>query len=374
VAKVYVVDDDEQVLHMVGLMLQRGGHEPTLLNNPQEGLAKILADKPDLVVLDVMMPGMSGHDICRQIRANKETANLPVLILTARAQDVDRLTALKSGADDYLSKPVTSQELIERVSHLISARAAEKESLREGVVLSFFSLRGGVGRTTLAVNLAGALRRVTQQEICVVDFSPSGGQAAVHLRLQPRASWADLSSVSSLDSDKLRSVMEVHPSGLLLLPAPAIPQPVTSPSAEMATAVLNLLRQEAAVVVLDLPPMLSPAVLAALSDSDIFIQLVAPDVVSAQLTMKAVKALQKPLTAVKQKMFVLNQQTVEAQLPQAAVERSLNARFAFQVGYDSNQSRALAQGIPLSLTTAQSPIPVVMRRMAEAIWQWVNQL
>jgi pilus assembly protein CpaE len=358
---------------MVGLMLQRGGHEPTLINNPQQGLAKVLADKPDLVILDVMMPGMSGHDICRQIRANKETADLPVLILTARAQDVDRITALKSGADDYLSKPVTSQELIERVSRLASAREARKESSRAAVVVSLFSLRGGVGQTTLAVNLAGALRRVSQQEVCLADFSLSGGQAALHLRLQPRASWADLPADSSLNWDKLRSVMEVHQSGVLLLPAPIMPRPVEALSGDMVTAALNLLRQKMSIIVLDMPSVLSPGALAAISNSDIFIQLVAPDVVSAQLTMQGVKALQKPLTGVRQKLFVLNQQTPEAQLPQAAVERSLSARFAFQVGYDANQSRAMAQGMPLALTAAQSPLPTTMRRLAEAIWQWVNQ-
>jgi pilus assembly protein CpaE len=371
-AKIYVVDDDEQLLHMVGLMLKRGGHEATLWSDPQEGLAHILADKPDAAILDVMMPGMSGHEVCRQIRANKETADLPVLILTARAQDVDRATALKSGADDYLSKPVTSQELIDRVGRMIVARAANAPASREGVVLSLFGLRGGIGRTTLAVNLAGALRRVTREDICLVDLSPSGGQAAVHLRLQPRSSWADLPAVAALDWERLQATLTVHQSGLMLLAAPTIPQPATTPGGELVTAVLRNLRQHTAVTILDLPPLISPAVMAALAESDIFIQLVAPDVVSAQLTMQGIKALQKPLTAVKQKLFVLNQQTPEAQLPQSAMERSLGARFAFQVGYDSNQSRALAQGVPLTLTSAQSPLPVAMRRFAEGIWQRIN--
>jgi DNA-binding response OmpR family regulator len=120
VANIYVIDDDDQLLRMVGLMLERGGHSPTLINNPAKGLDKIKSEKPDLLVLDVMMPNMSGHDVCRQIRADKDLADLPVLILTARAQEVDRVAALKSGADDYLSKPVTSQDLIQKVDDLLT--------------------------------------------------------------------------------------------------------------------------------------------------------------------------------------------------------------------------------------------------------------
>jgi twitching motility two-component system response regulator PilH len=71
VAHIFVIDDDEQLLRMVGLMLERGGHTTTLLNNPMEGMERIIADEPDLVVLDVMMPNMNGHDVTRQIRNTK---------------------------------------------------------------------------------------------------------------------------------------------------------------------------------------------------------------------------------------------------------------------------------------------------------------
>jgi pilus assembly protein CpaE len=373
VAKIFVVDDDEQLLRLVGTILERGGHEPILLSEPKNAMAGIIAEKPDLVMLDVMMPGLSGHELCQQLRANQETAQLPILVLTARAQNVDRQAALKSGADEYLKKPVTPQELLACVNNLLQATTNRSQASRTGLVVSFFSLRGGVGQTTLAVNFAGALRRAIQTEICLVDFSPSGSQAAIHMRLKPSVSWADLPTSANIDWESLRSLLLVHQSGLLLLPAPAVPQPVTTPTAERVTAVLNLLRERVAVTVLDLPSVISPAVLAAVSHSDVFLQVVAPEVVSAQLSIQTGKSLQQSLVSVKQRLLVLNQHTPEAQLPPSAVERGLNARFAFQVGYDSNQSRALAQGIPLSLTPAQSPLPTTVRRMAEVIWQHVRQ-
>ena len=198
-AKILVIDDDAQLLRMVGLMLERGGHTTTLMTNPVEGLNAIKANKPDLLVLDVMMPNINGHDLTRQIRATKGLENLPILILTARSQEVDRVTALHSGANDYLSKPVATQELIERIDKLLKNYEPKETAVRKGMVLAFYGLRGGRGQTTLAVNLAAALRRSSQKEVCLVDFAASGSQSLIHLRLQARKNWADVAPVVGLN-------------------------------------------------------------------------------------------------------------------------------------------------------------------------------
>lgn len=354
---------------MVGLMLKRGGHSATLINNPFEGLEKLKEVKPDVLILDVMMPGMSGHDFTRQVRDQEDLAYLPILILTARAQEVDRVTALKSGADDYMSKPVTTHELMERIDHLLSSKQPVVKPGREGIILSIFSMRGGVGRTTLAVNLAMALRRLTREEVSLVDFSPSGGQAAMHLRVQPKVSWDDLAAADQLDHTLLKDHLLLHQSGLKLLAAPQLPQLANKPSSEFVTTVLKLFRERVAFTILDLPPMINPAVRASLMASDIVLHIVTPEVVSVQVEVQATRALIRFGLNLQQKIHVLNQITPEVQLPAAAVEKGLGTRLPFQFGFDEHQSRALAQGVPLTITTTQSPIPSVSLQMAEAIWQ-----
>jgi pilus assembly protein CpaE len=370
VARIYIVDDDEQLLRMVGLMLERGGHSTKLINNPIEGLETVKEDKPDLLVLDVMMPGMSGHDIAKEIRLLKGFENLPILILTARSQEVDRETALKSGADDYLSKPVTSQELIEKVDDLLSRRH-KKSTPDNGVVIGLFGLRGGVGQTTLAVNLAGALRRASQQEVCLLDFSPAGGQAALHLRLQVRHSWADMPSASDLDWPVLRENLTLHPSGLRLLAAPSVPQLSSEPVAEDVTKIIELLKKEATFVVVDVPRFFSPQFKAILEQTDIALHVLTPDVISVQTAVQTNRLLEKSNLSFKQKSFILNQVQPESQIPQAAVERGLNARVASKINFDPSQARALSQGVPLTLTSAKSPLATMMNRMADVIWQRV---
>lgn len=371
-ARIYVIDDDEQLLRMVGLMLQRGGHTVTLIGSPVEGFEKIVADKPDLAVLDVMMPNMSGHDLTRKIRATKEISDLPILILTARSQEIDRSTALESGADGYLSKPVTSQELVAKVDDLLSRRSSSL-SPELGVIIALYSFRGGVGQTTLSVNLAASLRRQSQKEVCLVDLSLSGSQASFHLRLTPRTSWLDLLALDALDWGELQQHTMVHASGLRVLPAPALPQLPDILSAEKVAALLNVMQQNAAFVVVDLPAVISPALTTPLGMADMAMQVMTPDVIAVQTAFNANRALARENVTVKYKTHVLNQTTVEAQISPAAIEKALNARIAFQIGYDANQPRALMQGVPLALTNAQSVLPTAVNRMAEVIWQRVTR-
>jgi DNA-binding response OmpR family regulator len=373
VANIYVIDDDDQLLRMVGLMLERAGHSATLINSPSQGVERIKKEMPDLLVLDVMMPGMSGHDVCRQIRGTPEIADLPILVLTARAQDVDRVAALKSGADDYLSKPVTSHELIEKVDNLLSRQEGGQVDSRSGLIVSIFGMRGGAGRTTVAVNLAAALRRASDQDVCLVDLSPSGEQVTLHLRLQAQNAWDKLPANGGFSWKEVESILSVHQSGLRVLAAPALPQsPIKPPSATVET-MLELLREKNLFTVVDLPPVLSPAVTACLAASDVVLHIVTPEVTSVQSAVQTGRALVKAGITLKQRSYLLNHILPESHLPQATVERALNSRVAFQIGYDSHQPRALAQGVPLALTPAQSPLAVVVRRMAEAMWQRVKQ-
>jgi MinD-like ATPase involved in chromosome partitioning or flagellar assembly len=135
---------------------------------------------------------------------------------------------------------------------------------------------------------------------------------------------------------------------------------------------LNLLRHHVAFTVVDAPHVYSPAFLQAVTMADMGLHIITPEVVSVQTAVQLNRLLNKAGIQVKRKSHILNQHTPEAQLPQTAVERGLNNKVAFQIGYDINQARAIAQGVPLTLTSAKSGLPNVVRRMSEAIWQRVS--
>ena len=116
--KVLVVEDDLDIQDLVVTLLSRDGHTVVAEAEGWTGLATALAQSPDLVVLDWMMPGMSGVDVCRALRADPRTKDVPVLMLTSKAQEADIDQAFSAGADDYMVKPFRGRELVSRVRDL----------------------------------------------------------------------------------------------------------------------------------------------------------------------------------------------------------------------------------------------------------------
>lgn len=111
--QVLVVDDDHALVAMIATLLQREGMQSLLASTGQQGIQLAQARPVDLVLLDLMLPDMSGFDVCRQLRATRP--RLPILMLTARGDPVDRVLGLELGADDYLSKPFDARELVARI-------------------------------------------------------------------------------------------------------------------------------------------------------------------------------------------------------------------------------------------------------------------
>ena len=119
-SRIFVIDDDPELLMMVGMILRRAGHETILASDSVEGAERLIKEKPDLLILDLMMPHMSGFEVCRKIRSTPDVSKLPIMILTARIQENDREAAFESGATDYMTKPITSRQLTSRVEQLLT--------------------------------------------------------------------------------------------------------------------------------------------------------------------------------------------------------------------------------------------------------------
>ena len=117
--KVLVADDEADVLTLLSMNLQRAGFEVLRASNGREALELARKEEPDLLVLDLMMPELDGLEVARQIKQSGATARIPILMLTARADEVDRIVGLELGADDYVTKPFSPREIVLRVQAIL---------------------------------------------------------------------------------------------------------------------------------------------------------------------------------------------------------------------------------------------------------------
>ena len=123
-ATVLVADDDQDILQLVAFRLERAGYEVITVSDGRQALAAAHEQLPDLAVLDVMMPGLNGYEVTRQLRESEATRAIPVILLTARVQEADVSRGFEAGADDYLRKPFSPQELRSRVQAILARRSS----------------------------------------------------------------------------------------------------------------------------------------------------------------------------------------------------------------------------------------------------------
>lgn len=116
--KILIVEDEADIAQLVKLYLEKDGFRPTIAKTGLEGLKLVKADRPDMVILDLMLPEMDGLEICKKIRTSLDTALLPIMMLTAKAEESDTIIGLELGADDYVTKPFSPKVLVARVKAL----------------------------------------------------------------------------------------------------------------------------------------------------------------------------------------------------------------------------------------------------------------
>ncbi|MDQ7028467.1 MAG: response regulator [Ardenticatenia bacterium] len=172
--RVLLVEDDMAAAKLYRWVLMNEGFEVISATSGEEGYTLATEHTPDLIIIDVVLPGIDGYTLCRRLRQNVVTRTIPVLLLSAKGDIADKIAGLEAGADDYLAKPFHPEELAYRVKALLARYRAPTvpgaNVYARGQIIAFFSSKGGVGKTTIAVNLArgpakaeqpfgGALRR-----------------------------------------------------------------------------------------------------------------------------------------------------------------------------------------------------------------------
>jgi pilus assembly protein CpaE len=181
--KILIADDDVETLRLIGLMLQRQGFEIVAATNGAQALEMSHNASPDLIILDVMMPDLDGYQVTRQLRQDASTADIPILMFTAKSQVEDKVTGYEAGVDEYITKPIHPAELVARVKALLS-RVKSRPSTpnaERGYMIAVVAPKGGLGASTMTLNLAISYAQRVKSEVIAAELRPGHGSWAQEL-------------------------------------------------------------------------------------------------------------------------------------------------------------------------------------------------
>jgi pilus assembly protein CpaE len=370
-AQILVVEDSEITLFKLKAILIRLGYTVITYSNPKNALEwlKTPGNTPDLIMSDVDMPEMDGYTFVRNVRLIPEAAKTPVIMLTAHAELEDKIVGLKAGADDYLSKTVSSAELELRIKAMLAHSQPEEGTFAQGVAktISIFSLRGGVGTTSISVNLSIAIAQLWGIDLCLWDMALSGGHCASLMNLKPKNSLADLeiSPNEPVEEKFLEQLLIKHSSGIQLMPAPLSAAEAELVTSQTVDLVLPYLQGHSSYLIVDAGNHFTDQVITIMERSDVILLVLSPEIASVKSTRDALKIFDKLGYDPEKVLLVVNAIFPNPQLTLKKILPILNNHPAFEIPYDSEGFvQAIMSGEPLITTAPKSEAGLAILSLA----------
>lgn len=369
-AKILVVDDTELNLKMVGAILGKDGYEVITARNGLEALEVVKTTAPSLAILDVMMPDMDGYTLCTELRKIPATSQIPIIILTALSGVEDKIKAFDSGADDFLAKPFEPQELRARIKVLlrrvVDVQPVQNNSIA-GKVISVFSLRGGVGVSMLASNLAASFSQIWGSPSVLVDMAFVNGQSALLFDLPLKNTWSDLSHSPAIemDAELVNSVLLRHDAGVHVLASPRRPQDAETITAAHVKTALQILKKSYKYIVLDLPHDFSETTLIGLDMSDAILLMLAPETASVRCASNALETFAQLNYPDEKVKLILNWPFKGKGLPRQGIESALKKEMAVVIPNAGEAVvSAIMYGKPSGLQKPLDPLGAFLEDLA----------
>jgi DNA-binding response OmpR family regulator len=258
--KILLVDDDVDTLRLVGMMLETEGFDIIAAKTGKRSIELARSESPDLIILDVMMPELDGYAVTSQLRTDQATRSIPIIIFTAKAGHDDKMLGLDLGADIYLTKPISTRELVSHVNQLLSPQEESEQVIPSPVpegVFAVMAAKGGMGVSTIALNLGVSIYKQAEQRVIVADLRPGQGSLALELGYDREASNNSLLDLppARINPQLVEDKLLEHSSGItLLLSSPQLRDAKYTARIDNLEIIANLLPQFAPYTILDLEP------------------------------------------------------------------------------------------------------------------------
>lgn len=364
-AHILIVDDDPDILRLMQFSIQKAGYSISLATDGEKALEAVRRKHPDLIIVDIMMPHMTGYQFTKTIRSMPGMKNLPILIYSARFQPIDKKTALDAGATDYLSKTVSPDKIIGKVKALLGSQAKRKV----GSNIAFFSLCGGVGVSTLAANIAAIISLSKKQSTNLIDLNPVGGHIGMMMGLRSKRNITTLMQ----DSEELtHSTIEKHstlhePSNVNVFAAPMLLD--TKEIYHSSGDILDALAKNSTFTFWDLPSIFTPEVREILPKLYRLVLILSPKLSALQSTVVALQNLPKLGVAIENIKIVLNNNTTTTPIRIPSIEKTLKMQLFADLPYDADVSAAIRAGKPFIMYKSKSATTTALAQLAAKLIQ-----
>ncbi len=325
---ILIVDDDVDALRLVGMMLEREGFKILAAASGQQAIEKAITEQPILIILDVMMPDMDGYQVATQLRKNPATETIPILMFTAKTAVNDKIAGFQAGADDYLTKPVHPTELVSRVQALLQRSRRISPEVGHGQIIGFLPTKGGLGTSSLALNVALELKKAyPDKQTVLVELNDGKGTLALQLGMNVPGGIQTLAgrSITQLNKNSLNDNLVRHTSGLHLLLSTYKPAGIGPKlTREFVRTVLRLLSTDYDYILLDLPAALDEATAEALRMTSDIILTLDTNRIGLLLAQAMLEGLDRyNIGAYKAKIVLINRTPAAASLNRQDIESNL---------------------------------------------------
>ena len=373
-ARIAVIDDEAPNRSYLQLLLGSAGYQVDAASSGNEGIALVEKERPDLVLLDLMMPETDGYTVCERIRKGPAGPSTQIVILSAMDALPSKVRALEAGADDYLVKPVENKELLARIKVTLdrAERLRRQGSQARGHLTVIVGAKGGIGTSTVAINLA-ALTAVgkSAEAVVLADLAVPVGTLGSMLNFQvpDRWAWQEFLNDGAASVNRLSSYLMRNPQVPLRL-LPGVPRGASYKDAqpEAISRFATSLRGVAEHIVVDLGNQPSPFAPPLMREADVILVVVEPEVICVELTGQFLERLRETGILSHRIRLVMCNPHGSLQLSRGEVSTALKSEVAATILYQRDEfSAASKRRLPIVIQQPQSPIVGQFKDVLQAL-------
>ncbi len=372
--KILIVDDDADTVKFISMILTRLGYDVVAALSGQQALELARTEQPDLIVLDVMMPGLDGYEVARILRQDPQTAVTPILMFTAKAQVDDKVTGYNAGVNIYLTKPIHPIDLQANIKTLLSQRQGRTEApSSRAYVLGVLAAKGGMGVSTVALNLAISYHNLYQVNVIAAEMKPGQGTWAQELHLNNSGGLTSLlqKSAARLTQPVVTAALtsSVHGISLLLASNEWKDVELVHATAQLE-AILKQLPLMASLVILDIGTPFHPAFSLLAESCDEIILVTEPQPGAARHTQLLAQELRSNFSGTLKTLNILtlDRSPSSVKLSKNEVEHIVGQSICLELPPAVEQAyNAASQLVPLVIFEPQGTVAQRFKLLAEQI-------